>query len=196
MAANPRTSQRVNPAVVRPACAGADGAAELVGAGDRRNAINERERAFAMQEGSTAAGRREPGRVLRRQGLRCGMICREDGTVSSTDSPAVIAAPWTIASNLWRHRELAWQFARREIEVRHRGSRLGPLWALVNPLSMLALYWFIFGKIFHSRFNVLPGETEADFVVAMFFGLAMFHVFSETLGWAPVLITSNPNFVK
>ena len=31
------------------------------------------------------------------------------------------------------------------IEIRHRGSKLGPLWALLNPLTMLALYFVVFG---------------------------------------------------
>lgn len=94
------------------------------------------------------------------------------------------------------HRELAWQFAVREVELRHRGSRLGAMWALMNPVSMLLLYWFIFGLIFKSRFGVLQNETQFDFVLAMFFGLAMFQVFAETLGWGPIVIATNPNFVK
>jgi lipopolysaccharide transport system permease protein len=104
--------------------------------------------------------------------------------------------PWCIGRNIWRHRDLVWQFAVREIEMRHRGSRLGAIWALVNPLSMLLLYWFIFGLIFKSRFGVLAQETEYDFVLAMFFGLTMFQVFAETLGWGPIIIAVNPNFVK
>jgi lipopolysaccharide transport system permease protein len=118
--------------------------------------------------------------------------------VANSESTSLLAFlnPWLIVRNIWRHRDLAWQFAVREIELRHRGSRLGPIWALVNPLSMLLLYWFIFGLIFKSRFGILPHETEYDFVLAMFFGLTMFQVFSETLGWGPIVIAANPNFVK
>ncbi|HVU34793.1 MAG TPA: ABC transporter permease [Opitutaceae bacterium] len=116
--------------------------------------------------------------------------------MASNQSANALLNPWCIVRNLWRHRELAWQFAVREVELRHRGSRLGALWALVNPLSMLLLYWFIFGLMFGGRFGVLPHENQFDYVVATFFGLAMFQVFAEMLGWGPLVIATNPNFVK
>lgn len=97
---------------------------------------------------------------------------------------------------LWSRRDLIFQFTQRSIEIRHRGSKLGPLWALLNPLTMLALYFVVFGLIYEQRFNVLPGETRYDFSLALFLGLTLFHGFTEMLGWAPALITSNPNFVK
>lgn len=104
--------------------------------------------------------------------------------------------PVHIGAQMWRHRDLLWQFTLREIHIRHKGSRLGMIWALVNPLSMLGLYWVVFGGIFNSHFLAPDQETKLDFAIALFLGLSLFHVFSETLGWAPSLIASNPNFVK
>lgn len=101
-----------------------------------------------------------------------------------------------MVTGLWSRRDLIWQFTQRSIELRHRGSRLGAFWALINPLSMLALHFLVFGVFFGQRFGVLPGETRYDFSLAMFLGLALFHTFSETLGATPSLITANPNFVK
>lgn len=109
---------------------------------------------------------------------------------------ALIVDPWRMVTGLWARRELIGQFTHRNIELRHRGSRLGALWALINPLSMLALYFVVFGVFFNQRFAVLPGETRYDFSLAMFLGLTLFHAFSETLSWAPAVITANPNFVK
>ena len=105
-------------------------------------------------------------------------------------------SPWHIGATLWRHRELAWQFTLREIHLRHKGSQLGIVWALITPLSMLALYWFVFGVIFGQTYGVLQNESQIDFALALFLSLSLYHVFSETLGWAPSLIASNPNFVK
>lgn len=109
---------------------------------------------------------------------------------------ALTLDPARMVLGLWARRDLVWQFTKRNIELRHRGSRLGAFWALLNPLSMLGLYFVLFGVIYDQRFGVLPNETRFDFSIALFLGLALFHVFSETVAAAPALITSNPNFVK
>ena len=109
---------------------------------------------------------------------------------------ALAIEPMRMVAGLWTRRDLIWQFTRRAIEVRHRGSRLGPLWALLNPLSMLALYFFVFGHIYGTRFGSLRSETELDFAVALFLGLSLFHVFTEVLAQAPTAVLNQPNFVK
>lgn len=109
---------------------------------------------------------------------------------------ALLLDPARMTLGLWGRRDLIWQFTLRNIQLRHRGSRLGAFWALLNPLSMLALYFVVFGVIYDQRFNVVPGETRFDFSLALFMGLALFHAFSETLAWAPGVIVANPNFVK
>jgi len=109
---------------------------------------------------------------------------------------ALVVDPWLMVTGLWTRRELVGEFTRRNIELRHRGSRLGALWALINPLTMLGLYFVIFGVIYNTRFGVIKNETGYDCLLAMFLGLSLFHAFSETLSWAPSLIASNPNYVK
>ncbi len=50
--------------------------------------------------------------------------------------------------SLFKRRELLWQFLLRNVKVRHRGSLLGALWLIINPLLMLCLYVFAFGVVF------------------------------------------------
>lgn len=109
---------------------------------------------------------------------------------------ALVIEPARMVGGLWAKRDLVWQFTHRNIELRHRGSRLGAFWALLNPLTMLALYFFVFGRVYGTKFGHIAGETEFDFSLALFLGLALFHVFTETLAAAPNIITTNPNFVK
>ena len=99
-------------------------------------------------------------------------------------------------ANLAQKRELWWQFTVRAVELRHRGSHLGILWAVLNPLLMLLVYYTVFGVIFGGSFKVLPDETTADFVLAVFFGLIVFHLMAETMALAPSVVVTNPNLVK
>lgn len=94
------------------------------------------------------------------------------------------------------HRDLIVQFTRRELQVRHKGSRLGHLWGLISPLMMLGLYLFIFGLVFGGKFGVLENENFYDFAIALFLGLSLFNVIAESITIAPTLIVNQPNFVK
>jgi lipopolysaccharide transport system permease protein len=104
--------------------------------------------------------------------------------------------PFAFARELWLQRELLWQFTVRNLEIRHKGSYLGFLWSVLNPLMMLALYVFVFGYIFGGSFRGLSGETKVDYALALFLGLALFQFLGEILAVAPTLVVVNPNFVK
>jgi lipopolysaccharide transport system permease protein len=92
-----------------------------------------------------------------------------------------------------RKRDLWWQLTVRAIETRHRGSHLGMVWAVLNPLLMLALYFVVFSAIFQSRFR---SESPQYFALGVFLGLILYHAVSETIASAPLLIVSQPNLVK
>ena len=56
-----------------------------------------------------------------------------------------------VASSLRNFRGLLWTLVVRELKARYRGSLLGYLWSLVNPLLLLAVYTFVFNYIFKPR---------------------------------------------
>ena len=99
-------------------------------------------------------------------------------------------------ADLARKRDLWWQFTVRTVELRHRGSYLGILWAGLTPLLMLGLYYVVFGKIFNGSFGVLPDETRTDYALAFFLGLILHQLTAESLSMAPGIILANPNLVK
>jgi lipopolysaccharide transport system permease protein len=96
----------------------------------------------------------------------------------------------------FKQRDLIIQFTKRELEIRHKGSLLGHLWAILSPSMMLGLYLFIFGVIFGGRFGILPNEDFFDYALALFLGLSFFNVIAEAITTSPLLIISQPNFVK
>lgn len=95
-----------------------------------------------------------------------------------------------------RKRDLWWQFAVRAVEARYRGSYLGILWSVLNPVLMLGIYYVVFGVIFSGHFRNPSVETRADFAMAMFLGLTLYMLVADTLGTGPLLIVGNPNLVK
>lgn len=94
-----------------------------------------------------------------------------------------------------RHLPLIVQMTRREVVGRYRGSFMGLFWSFFNPLLMLAIYTFVFGVIFKSRWNSqITGHFE--FAIILFAGLNISTMFSECANRAPTLIIENANFVK
>lgn len=103
---------------------------------------------------------------------------------------------FAFATDLWRQRELLWQFTVRNVEMRHKGSHLGLIWSFLNPLLMLGLYVMVFGYIFGGKFGVLEHETKVDYALGIFLGLTVYNFVSEVLGNSPALIVGNSSFVK
>jgi lipopolysaccharide transport system permease protein len=91
------------------------------------------------------------------------------------------------------HHELIRQLAVREIVGKYRGSFLGLLWSLLNPLLLLAVYTFVFTQVFNARW--VEGETTGEFAIALFVGLIIHGFLAECVSKAPLLVTGNPSYV-
>ena len=106
------------------------------------------------------------------------------------------SAPIAAQAALSKKRDLWWQFTVRAVESRYRGSYLGILWAVLNPLLMLSIYFVVFGIIFGGHFRAPSVESLKDYAIAMFLGLTLYQLLADTLCTGPLLVTGNPNLVK
>ncbi|MBM3463270.1 MAG: ABC transporter permease [Armatimonadetes bacterium] len=104
--------------------------------------------------------------------------------------------PLHMARDLWAHRDLTMQLARREVLGRYRSARLGILWSGITPFFSLIVYTFVFSGIFKARFTDNPAEGYAHFALYLFCGMLVYNVFAEVAARAPSIITENPNYVK
>ena len=91
-------------------------------------------------------------------------------------------------------RALIWQFARREVLARYRGSLLGLAWSFLTPLLMLAVYTFVFRVVFNARWTGGP-EGDFEFALQVYAGLIIFTWFAEVVNRAPRLVLDQPNLV-
>lgn len=85
---------------------------------------------------------------------------------------------------------------RRQLALRYKGSILGWIWSLVQPLMMLVVYAFVFGIIFKARWGTTPDGGSVAFAAVMFCGMATFNLLAETVNGAAPCILHNANLVK
>ena len=93
---------------------------------------------------------------------------------------------------------LIFQITKREIISRYRGSFLGILWTIINPILILAIYTFVFGFVFKVRLDQ-SSSSENDqfsFALLLFSGLIVYNIFSDCLSRSPGLVLANINYVK
>lgn len=95
----------------------------------------------------------------------------------------------------WRNRHIVLTLAARELSARYRGSLLGGLWTILQPMAVVALFYYVLVVIFKTRWSS-DSLSGGDFVVGMFIGLLIYNVFAETVGRSTGAIVSNVNYVK
>lgn len=98
--------------------------------------------------------------------------------------------------SLAKQYQLVYQMVKRTVAGRYRGSILGMGWSLLYPIIMLAVYTFVFGVVFRSRWPSSGDGGTAAFAVMLFAGLLIHQFFSECLSRAPGLIVGNVQYVK
>jgi lipopolysaccharide transport system permease protein len=102
--------------------------------------------------------------------------------------PKLIAAPVrAIAQN---HR-LIRSMARRDILARYRGSFGDVFWTVLNPLLLMATYFFVFGVVLRR-----PDQSRSAFALYFLAGMLPWLAFSEPVGRAAFVILEYRNFVK
>ena len=76
---------------------------------------------------------------------------------------------------------LIWKLAKNDFKTRYAGSYLGVIWALVQPVVTVALYYFVFEVIFDNRPQLLASGIETPYVLWLTAGLVPWFYFNETV---------------
>lgn len=105
------------------------------------------------------------------------------------------SSPNALICSVLKNRSLIIALTKREVLGRYRGSFLGIFWSFIQPAFMLAIYTFVFGVVFKSRWNV-GSDSKTEFALLLFSGLMVFNFFSECITRSPGLILNNVNYVK
>lgn len=86
-----------------------------------------------------------------------------------------------IPKELFQSRELIWKLAKNDFKKRYAGSYLGFLWALVQPVVTVLMYWIVFDKVFQTRSQMVSSGVEVPYVLFLTAGLVPWFYFSEAI---------------
>jgi len=97
-----------------------------------------------------------------------------------------------IARRVLAHRSLLATLTVRELKGRYRGSVLGFLWSLVQPLLLLAVYSFVFGLVFRPR----AGGSADPYPLFLVCGLFPWIWFATALTEGCVALVANSGLIR
>ena len=96
---------------------------------------------------------------------------------------------------LWVYRKFVLSMVAREFRSRYMGSLLGAVWAVLSPLSMIAIYLVIFSAVMRAK---LPGGTGSPLDYGLFLctGILVWTFFAEVVSKCQTVFVEYGNLLK
>lgn len=86
-----------------------------------------------------------------------------------------------LPSELYQNRRLIWKLSKNDFKTRFAGSYLGIVWAFIQPVVTILVYWIVFEKGLNAKAEMLADGTTAPYVLWLTAGLVPWFYFSEAL---------------
>ena len=104
----------------------------------------------------------------------------------------------TVNGRRWAKLNLLATLVRRDLEAQYKGSILGNLWPLLNQLSQLVIYTYVFSIVLKVKLKLagFPEDSDITFGVWLFAGLLPWSAFTSGLIKSGVSVVGQPNLVK
>ncbi|WP_414571495.1 ABC transporter permease [Nostoc sp. CCY 9925] len=102
-----------------------------------------------------------------------------------------------VNEQFWAKFNLLRTLVRRDLDARYKGSILGNLWPLLNQLSQLLIYTYVFSVVLRVKLTLksLP-ESNLTFGLWLFAGLIPWIAFTGGLIQSASSVVGQPNLVK
>ena len=95
---------------------------------------------------------------------------------------------------LYNRRSMIWTMSISNLKARYIGSLFGFVWAVIEPLSQLAIYGIVFGMFFKSKPDPVFGTDS--FFLFLLCGLIPWLFFVQTINTSSYTLASNKNLIK
>ena len=99
----------------------------------------------------------------------------------------------TLPVEIWQNRRLILKLAGNDFKRRYAGSYMGVIWAFIQPLVTIGLYYFVFGTIMK---DARSSGTDIPFVLFLTCGMIPWFFFSEALSTGTTALLEYSYLVK
>ena len=97
----------------------------------------------------------------------------------------------TTYAALVEYRELFGNLFRRDLQAKYRGSALGVLWTVANPVLLMGVYYLVFGVVWKSP--LASGDNYALYLIS---GLAAWTFFAAAFQSSTRSMLDNANLIR
>ena len=99
-------------------------------------------------------------------------------------------------SELRRSKNLLWNLTLRELRSKYRRSFLGWTWSMLNPLSSMLIYWFVFGVVFGQTAPIGDPSGTNNYALYLLSGILPWGFFSHVTNLGLGSLLSNAGLVR
>ena len=94
-------------------------------------------------------------------------------------------------ADVLRYRELLGNLFRRDLQAKYRGSALGVLWTVANPVLLMGVYLLVFGVVWPS-----PFAQGGHYPLFLLTGLALWTFFAAAVQSSTRSMLDNANLIR
>ena len=95
---------------------------------------------------------------------------------------------------VWNFRGFVLGSVRRDYQLRYRGTVLGIVWILLQPLAMIFVYTIVFSQVMKPKFDGLEGEFAYSIYLCT--GIIVWNLFAEIIQRTQSVFLDNANLLK
>jgi ABC-type polysaccharide/polyol phosphate export permease len=97
----------------------------------------------------------------------------------------------TVYADVVRYRELLGNLFRRDLQAKYRGSALGVLWTVANPVLLMGVYLLVFGVVWDS-----PFANGGHYPLFLLSGLVLWTFFATAVQSSTRSMLDNANLIR
>lgn len=86
-----------------------------------------------------------------------------------------------LSGELYSNRRLIWRLSKNDFKRRYAGSYMGAIWAMVQPVVTVVMYYIVFQVIMPQKAKMIGAGVEVPYLLFLTAGLVPWFYFSEAL---------------